>query len=137
MSHSCTGSGTARWPFSLTLINDRKDIVWHRHGVAINKRNSSRSSIKSKLHVLQWKAMDQSRPSSGSVPVAFLVSRKFTAASHPFCLCFVCLFLSFFLSFFSPFCCTGILFVGEFFTDLRAGSSWPGGAAGTVPECGN
>lgn len=63
MSHSCTGSGTARWPFSLTLINDRKDIVWHRHGVAINKRNSSSSSsIKSKLHVLQWKAMDQSRP---------------------------------------------------------------------------
>lgn len=49
---------------------------------------------KSKLHVLHEGdgPDDQTRPKSGSGPVAFLVSRKFTAASHPFCLCFVCLF---------------------------------------------
>lgn len=91
---------------------------------------------KSKLHVLHGRRWTRSSSSfsSGSGPVAFLVSRKFTAASHPFCLGSLCVassalfvyFFVFFLSPFSLFCCTGILFVGEFFTDLCAGSSWQG-----------
>lgn len=85
---------------------------------------------KSKLHVLHGRRWTRSSSSSstGSGTVAFLVSRKFTAASHPFCLGSLCvassaLFVYFFCFFFSPFsrfCCTGILFVGEFFTDLCA-----------------
>lgn len=86
---------------------------------------------KSKLHVLHGRRWTRSSSRSGSGPVAFLVSRKFTAASHPFCLRSLCLassalFVYFLCFLFSPFCCTGILFVSEFFTDLCAGSSWQG-----------
>lgn len=47
---------------------------------------------KSKLHVLHGRRWTRSSSSSstGSGPVAFLVSRKFTAASHPFCLGSLC-----------------------------------------------
>lgn len=45
---------------------------------------------KSKLHVLHGRRWTRSSFSSGSGPVAFLVSRKFTAASHPFCLGSLC-----------------------------------------------
>lgn len=47
---------------------------------------------KSKLHVLHGRRWTRSSSSfsSGSDPVAFLVSRKFTAASHPFCLGSLC-----------------------------------------------
>lgn len=63
---------------------------------------------KSKLHVLHGRRWTRSSSSSstGSGPVAFLVSRKFTAASHPFCLGSLCvassaLFVYFFVFFFS------------------------------------
>lgn len=63
---------------------------------------------KSKLHVLHGRRWTRSSSSSstGSGPVAFWVSRKFTAASHPFCLGSLCvassaLFVYFFV-FFSP-----------------------------------
>lgn len=63
---------------------------------------------KSKLHVLHGRRWTRSSSSfsSGSGPVAFLVSRKFTAASHPFCLGSLCvassaLFVYFFCFFFS------------------------------------
>lgn len=61
---------------------------------------------KSKLHVLHGRRWTRSSSSYGSGPVAFLVSRKFTAASHPFCLGSLCvassaLFVYFFCFFFS------------------------------------
>jgi len=72
----------------------------------------------------------------GPGPVAFLVSRKFTAASHPFCLGslgFLCSLFAYFF-FVSSFFCIGILFVGKFFTDLRAAAGWQGCARMRVWE---
>lgn len=62
---------------------------------------------KSKLHVLHGRRWTRSSSRSGSGPVAFLVSRKFTAASHPFCLGSLsvassALFVYFFCFFFLP-----------------------------------
>lgn len=58
---------------------------------------------KSKLHVLHGRRWTRSSSSSstGSGPVAFLVSRKFTAASHPFCLGSLCVASSALFVFFS------------------------------------
>lgn len=108
------------------------------------RRRQQHQIGKSKLHVLHGRRWTRSSSSSstGSGPVAFLVSRKFTAASHPFCLGSLCvassaLFVYFFCFFaLSPFCCTGILFVGEFFTDLCAGSSWQGYVRVSGPVAG-
>lgn len=71
------------------------------------RRRQQHQIGKSKLHVLHGRRWTRSSSSSstGSGPVAFLVSRKFTAASHPFCLGSLCvassaLFVYFFCFFF-------------------------------------
>lgn len=63
---------------------------------------------------------------------SLLQRRTLFALAHSVSLRLHCLFIFFF----SPFCCTGILFVGEFFTDLCAGSSWQGYVRVSGPAAG-
>lgn len=98
----------------MTLINDRKDIVWHRHGVAINKRNNSSdvgSSIKSaKANCMSCMEGDGPGPVPAPAPDRVLLHfwsagsllqrRTLFALAHSVSLRLHCLFI-FFVFFFS------------------------------------
>lgn len=99
---------------------------------------------KSKLHVLHGRRWTRSSSSSstGSGPVAFLVSRKFTAASHPFCLGSLCvassaLFVYFFCFFFSlPSAVQEFYLLANFSQTCAPGSSWQGYVRVSGPAAG-